>query len=154
LCPTAAHAIRLYGVKRTYDGKGLTIPSQIRYVHYWDAQLWAREQGPAHDDIPASNPLVIQSLTLSPAPKAYADERYRDAWFEVALPKQRRVWSSKGPVGLPPAKRKGDVHFDASELKGDGVLAVDHDVCVSFKSDKKVGKSQCRDTPASCPRSF
>jgi phosphatidylinositol-3,4,5-trisphosphate 3-phosphatase/dual-specificity protein phosphatase PTEN len=29
--PSAEHALRYFAVKRTYDGKGVTIPSQITY---------------------------------------------------------------------------------------------------------------------------
>lgn len=39
--PTATEAIALFGRARTTDGKGITIPSQMRYVHYYEALLRA-----------------------------------------------------------------------------------------------------------------
>lgn len=38
---TATAAIELFGRERTHDGKGITIPSQMRYVHYYEALLRA-----------------------------------------------------------------------------------------------------------------
>ncbi|KAI7887519.1 phosphatases II [Lichtheimia hyalospora FSU 10163] len=38
---SADEAMRLYGTKRTTDGKGITIPSQIRYVEYFER--WIKE---------------------------------------------------------------------------------------------------------------
>ena len=35
-CDSAAAAMSFYNRKRTHDGKGLTLPSQIRYLHYYE----------------------------------------------------------------------------------------------------------------------
>ncbi|KAG0348721.1 hypothetical protein BG004_004435 [Podila humilis] len=39
---TAEEAIRLYGEKRTLDGCGVTIPSQLRYIRYYEQFLESR----------------------------------------------------------------------------------------------------------------
>ncbi|KAF9410785.1 hypothetical protein BGZ94_001530 [Podila epigama] len=39
---TADEAIRLYGEKRTLDGQGVTIPSQLRYIRYYEQFLESR----------------------------------------------------------------------------------------------------------------
>jgi len=39
ICEVAEDALKLFALARTYNGKGVTIPSQIRYVHYYEQVL-------------------------------------------------------------------------------------------------------------------
>lgn len=41
LAASAGEALRAFGDRRSADGKGVTIPSQIRYVHYFEQTLLA-----------------------------------------------------------------------------------------------------------------
>eukprot|EP01132_Coremiostelium_polycephalum_P002085 gene2085-2572_t len=38
-CQTGSESMRLFANKRTHNGKGITIPSQVRYVRYFEAML-------------------------------------------------------------------------------------------------------------------
>lgn len=39
LCTTTTKALQMFGDVRTHNGKGVTIPSQMRYVHYFEQRL-------------------------------------------------------------------------------------------------------------------
>lgn len=39
VCGSTTEALRLFGDMRTLNGKGVTIPSQMRYVHYFEVSL-------------------------------------------------------------------------------------------------------------------
>lgn len=41
ICATAPLALKMFGDTRTHNGKGVTIPSQMRYVHYFEQRLRA-----------------------------------------------------------------------------------------------------------------
>ncbi|XP_037293206.1 phosphatidylinositol 3,4,5-trisphosphate 3-phosphatase and dual-specificity protein phosphatase PTEN isoform X1 [Manduca sexta] len=60
---TADEALKFYGTKRTLDEKGVTIPSQRRYVEYYAALLRSGVQYRA-------TKVHVRSLVLSPAPPA------------------------------------------------------------------------------------
>ncbi|RVE48004.1 hypothetical protein evm_007316 [Chilo suppressalis] len=58
---TADEALQFYGTKRAHDEKGVTIPSQRRYVEYYAALLRSRLQY-------APTKLYIRELVMSPPP--------------------------------------------------------------------------------------
>ena len=50
-CARARDALALYGSRRTLNGKGVTIPSQARYVTYYERWLrWCADDSPAGAD--------------------------------------------------------------------------------------------------------
>lgn len=44
-CATASEALALFGDRRTRNGRGVTIPSQTRFVEYYETQLRALDAG-------------------------------------------------------------------------------------------------------------
>ncbi|CDS07514.1 hypothetical protein LRAMOSA01463 [Lichtheimia ramosa] len=64
----ADEAIRIYGTKRTIDGKGITIPSQIRYVNYFER--WLKED-PIDTSEVNKTTIHITNLTICNIPQAW-----------------------------------------------------------------------------------
>jgi len=63
-CQTTDEALELYGQKRTKDGKGVTIASQIRYIRYYEQLLKDMDQ-----NIPVAPKLNLLKLRMSSSPK-------------------------------------------------------------------------------------
>ncbi|CDH53985.1 phosphatase and tensin homolog [Lichtheimia corymbifera JMRC:FSU:9682] len=61
----ADEAIQIYGTKRTTDGKGITIPSQIRYVHYFER--WMK-----NEDTTFMSTIHITQLAICNIPQAWS----------------------------------------------------------------------------------
>lgn len=61
-CQTAEDALDVFAVKRTKDGKGVTIPSQKRYVKYFEEIL--ASQGHLGRPIPEIVPVASRTLSL------------------------------------------------------------------------------------------
>ena len=87
VCQTAAEALDFFGGVRTNDGKGVTIPSQQRYVHYYGRVL------------------ADYTQTLRPPARAFQIKLVRfvtvpiggcDPWFEVF------AWFRREPSGTGP----------------------------------------------------
>ncbi|OAD66259.1 hypothetical protein PHYBLDRAFT_152585 [Phycomyces blakesleeanus NRRL 1555(-)] len=68
----ADQAIEIYAAKRTLDGKGITMPSQLRYIHYFDQML----KTPLFSDV---RELSIVSLTINTIPRPYRYNVYTTA---------------------------------------------------------------------------
>jgi len=76
IAPTAPSALGMFGDERTNDGKGVTIPSQMRYVHYYEAL----RRG--HSDVPKV--YQIRHVRLHTVPN-FDIEGGSDPFFDVRL---------------------------------------------------------------------
>lgn len=60
ICRSALEALRFYGAMRTNDAKGVTIPSQIRYIYYYEHFL--KNQRNANVEKPLSYKTMVQKI--------------------------------------------------------------------------------------------
>jgi phosphatidylinositol-3,4,5-trisphosphate 3-phosphatase/dual-specificity protein phosphatase PTEN len=88
VCASAGEALRRFAEGRTHNGKGVTIPSQIRYVHYFESLL--RKNMPRRGQI-----VQIQRVRLVTIPSFSLACGGCDPYFKV------RVWSGAGAERKP-----------------------------------------------------
>jgi hypothetical protein len=121
-------ALRFYAVKRTKNQKGVTIPSQIRYVIYF--ARWLRfERGLARfPAIPARNPVLLQTIRLLGIPRATTG---KDVWFKL-VQNDGTKYSSKGKAALERRLAEDYLLFQARDASGQGITALDADCNITF----------------------
>jgi len=144
----ARRALRLFASKRTKDQQGVTIPSQIRYVHYYERYL---------DDphrIPASKPLRLMSIRILGIPKPVktmvtsSEVAGVDMWF-VAKTRFKRPaglgqltaneYTSRGRVKCE-VRRDLDYILFTSGLGG--ITTLDDDARIEFFLQPRSGLSK------------
>jgi len=123
--PNAQHALRYFACKRTHNAKGVTIPSQIRYVGYLDKILQRRRE---KKEFPNHNPLIVQSVTVHYIPKAVRGSNV-EFWFTMS--NSDSTYSSKGQI-TPDRRAGSDLILFQSE-SANGIASVDNDVLLTFQ---------------------
>ncbi|XP_073961822.1 phosphatase and tensin-like protein isoform X2 [Choristoneura fumiferana] len=91
---TADEALQFYGTKRTHDEKGVTIPSQRRYVEYFAALVRSRLQYTA-------TKVHIRELIMSPPPTVNGGQCSLELTVSQAAP------PLKAPAGCHEVRRGG-----------------------------------------------
>eukprot|EP00929_Paragymnodinium_shiwhaense_P005438 TRINITY_DN10738_c0_g1_i3.p1 TRINITY_DN10738_c0_g1~~TRINITY_DN10738_c0_g1_i3.p1 ORF type:complete len:572 (+),score=120.96 TRINITY_DN10738_c0_g1_i3:98-1813(+) len=82
LAANAAAGLEIFGRQRTKDGKGVTIPSQVRYVGLYETVL--RE-----GQVRSSRPVILEQLRLhGMATVKSARFRGKRMWFEIYVPEE------------------------------------------------------------------
>lgn len=105
-------ALDFYAAMRTYNKKGVTIPSQIRYVKYF-----GRVMNELKGVLPEPRTLLLNSIELSPAPLKISN--YQDIRFSVYVNKTL-IFTHKSPPTLKNQKKgKKDKKVSKSESEED-----------------------------------
>jgi len=130
----AEHALRYFAVKRTHNAKGVTIPSQIRYVHYFDKYLVLKRDGKV---LSPRNPVLLLSIQIHTIPKIARTSNV-DVWF--TLENGTSKYNSKGQ--LTPDKRTADDCLLFQGSSSTGVASVDQDVLITFYHSTLTGKAK------------
>ncbi|GAB5355745.1 hypothetical protein AAMO2058_000231800 [Amorphochlora amoebiformis] len=138
----ASRALRLFAVKRTKDCHGVTIPSQIRYVHYYEEYL--------KGGIPSRCPLRLISVRIIGIPKAVksiagsmGESSEVDMWF-VLKSNFSREKKSKG-LKFKHLNSRGKISCEVLRAHDyllftngfDGIATVDGDVRIEFFLNSK-----------------
>jgi hypothetical protein len=125
-------ALRFYAVKRTKNQKGVTIPSQIRYVMYFARWLRMERGLQKTPKIPPRNFVLLQSIRIMGIPTAVA--KGKDLTFKL-IANDGSKFSSKGRISA--VKRVGEdyMYYQADQRSGSsvGIASLDQDVLITFE---------------------
>lgn len=137
LASTPEAALRHFAVKRTANAKGVTIPSQMRYVWYYSRIL-------AQEVLPVYQPLVVKQIVIHGVPW---DVKSAEA-LALNLQTQERkedgvilkdIFSSKSTGVLGVWSSPFDCLIYAAENESAGLCVVSGDVCLKIS-----GAAKCR----------
>jgi phosphatidylinositol-3,4,5-trisphosphate 3-phosphatase/dual-specificity protein phosphatase PTEN len=135
---TADLSLKFFGDQRTKNGKGVTIPSQIRYVHYFEETLKA--QRGERKAIPASRPLHLKQFCVYSIPNGIdpASLHFTITAPNPATHKMAEVYHSKSnaqvTVGLA---QDWLLLTPVAHVNGDGTLCgMDSDMKIKLKAGK------------------
>ena len=121
--PTAREAMSYYGKERTKNEKGVTIPSQRRYVGYYEKFL--RSRRPLDHEIEI-RPCTVKRVRLMNLPKKFMT---RDLRLRIEVMDDPYVFDTK-KAGIKPkwSKHNGQLMFDlegkVEDIKGEFQVAV------------------------------
>ncbi|KAJ9438679.1 Phosphatidylinositol 3 [Diplonema papillatum] len=132
---TAADALARFGNARTHDGKGVTIPSQIRYIRYWEDVL--RSGG----HIPGPRIMKIDVFRIISTVK---DKVPTDLYFTINMlhnngdeREKREVYDSRRDFSSKSAFCNNSFVFDLSTLRHPPTLQ--GDVLFRVRKSKVIG---------------
>ncbi len=117
---TSEDALRYYASARTLNSKGVTIPSQTRYVYYYEQVL--------HLGLREEKRLQMRRVSLTPHPHS----NWKDPTLKVLLTHQRKEIHVNSTVIMD----KEGLHFDLPDLPVSG------DVKIEVYRSKAFGKQK------------
>mmetsp|Transcript_98184 Transcript_98184/g.306287 ORF Transcript_98184/g.306287 Transcript_98184/m.306287 type:complete len:760 (-) Transcript_98184:101-2380(-) len=94
-CNKASEALENFAQKRTFDGKGVTIPSQIRYVHHYEVVM---------NEGRLRSPRWLRLTLVEVTPELAEDWR-----FQIMTHEEGVVFDSRSSEEGPPPLVEGDV---------------------------------------------
>lgn len=165
--PSSAESLSHYGSARTHDGKGVTIPSQRRWVAYYEEYMAAKEAGSSPMPPPVPQKLVrirvsdgapaFDSVTISCRSQngaTWSSQSWGSNWKqpdpssrgavlvvptgEIGLMKDVRiVFARTNGMSLSKKKTAFSFWFNTQFLPKDGVLRLRRDELDGLKKFKK-----------------
>jgi len=121
-CSTADEALKLYGIKRTKDGKGVTIASQIRYIRYYERLLKDLQSV-----IPEANKIILSNLVVAFPPKLAGQPM---VWIEMD-----NIVTHRSVNEIETKKKQKEI-----EINVDGMCEGDCKIQLVHKQGKKLTK--------------
>jgi len=107
--PNADEAMNYYAEMRTWDREGVTIPSQRRYVRYYDDVV--------HFGMPAQPAITLTHITIQTS--RYIDPAHAEPWVEVLFRGYEPLYVSKPQKPQPNKDLTIEIPHGGVEVKGD-----------------------------------